>query len=244
MLKRTEGIVLKTTLFGEADLIAAFLTYDFGIIKAFVKSPRKIKSRFGSSLEPFTYSQISFWGKEDTNLPRLTQADIILSFQSIRGKWDYFLKFTEMIELVLNFLPEGEPNKKIFMLLLNTLKTAEKDCDMPFNMVLYKIRFLSLAGYSPKLDGCACCEKSGVNFYISHGAIICENCAYGMNSPIRLSPGSIKLYETLSRWDDSIIGRIKPSNGLLAELSNMINDHIKYTLSKPLRATAFRKFNI
>jgi len=241
MLKRTKGIVLKTTLFGEADLIVTYLTYDFGLISAFAKSPRKIKSRFGSSLEPLTCSKISFWGKENVNLPRLTQSDIIMSFQSIRDRWDCFIKVSEIIELTINFLPEGEVNKKIFVLLLNTLKTIEKDCNMLLTVILYKIRFLNLIGYAPRLDGCARCGMSGFSFYISHGSIICEKCSTKTDSPIRLSPGSIKLYESLSKWDDSIIGRIKPSRNLLSELSNTIDDHIIYTLSKPLRSRAFHK---
>ncbi len=241
MLRRTEGIVLKTAPFGEADLIVAYLTYDFGLIKTFAKSPRKIKSRFGSSLEPLTCSKISFWGKEDANLPRLTQSDIILTFQSIREKMDCFFRVSEIIELTANFLPEGEVNKNAFMLFLNTLKTIEKNCNVLLDVILYKIKFLGLIGYAPKLDGCACCGKSGLSFYISQGSIICGKCTIGMDSPIRLSPGAIKLYESLSKWDSSLVGRIKPSKSLLSELSNMINDHIRYTLSKPLRSSAFHK---
>lgn len=241
MLRRTEGIVLKTTLFGEADLIVTHLTYDFGLIKTFARSPRKTKSRFGSSLEPLTCSKISFWGKEDSNLPRLTQSDIIMPFQSIRDKWDCFLKVSEILELTINFIPEGEVNRKIYTLLLNTLKTIEKDCNILLNSILYKIKFLGFIGYSPRLGGCAVCGKSGMNFYISQGSIICEKCAVGMHPPIRLSQGSIKLYETLNKWDVSMIGRIKPAHNLLTELSDMINDHIRYTLSKPLKSRAFGK---
>ena len=65
MLKRTEGIVLRTFPFGEADLIVTHLTPDLGIIKSFAKSSRKTRSRFGSSLEPLTRSRISLFGKED-----------------------------------------------------------------------------------------------------------------------------------------------------------------------------------
>ena len=50
MLHRTEGIVLKNFPYGEADLFVTYLTPDMGIIKTFAKSPRKTKSRFGSSL--------------------------------------------------------------------------------------------------------------------------------------------------------------------------------------------------
>jgi len=241
MLRRTNAIVLKTFPFGEADLIVTHLTYDFGLINTFAKSPRKIKSRFGSSLEPLTCSKISFWGKEDTRLPRLTQSDIILSFQELRERWDCFLRVSEIVELTANFLPEHEANKRIFTLLLNTLKSMEKDCNLPLYIILYKIKFLHFIGYAPRLDGCGRCGKAGFSFYIAHGSVICEKCATGMNSPIKLSPGSIKLYESLSKWDDSIIGRIKPSRELLSELSNMINDHIIYTLSRPLRSNAFHK---
>ncbi|MBI4683647.1 MAG: DNA repair protein RecO [Nitrospirae bacterium] len=241
MLRRTEGIVLKTALFGEADLIVTHLTSDFGLIKTFAKSPRKIKSRFGSSLEPLTYSKISFWGKEDANLPRLTQSDIILSFQLIRDRLECFLKVSEILELTASFLPEHEANRKVFMLLLDVLKETEKDCTLPLHIILYKIRFLNLIGYAPRLDGCANCGKTGFSFYISHGSVICERCITGMDSPIKLSPASIKLYESLSRWDLSLIERIKPSRNLLAELSDMLNDHIRYRLTRPLKSGAFHK---
>lgn len=41
MLTRTEGIVLKTQKYGEADLIVTYLTSDRGIINAFAKAPEK-----------------------------------------------------------------------------------------------------------------------------------------------------------------------------------------------------------
>jgi len=241
MLKRTEGMVLKTTPFGEADLIVTYLTYDFGIIKTFAKSPRKIKSRFGSSLEPLTYSKIAFWGKEDANLPRLTQADIILPFNSIRERLNCFLKISEIIELTVNLLPEHEANKKIFALFLDVLKALGKDCNALLTVMMYKIKFLDFAGYAPRLDGCARCGKSGFSFYVSHGAILCGDCAAGADAHVKLSQGSIKLYESLRKWNNSLTGRIKPSGNLFAELSGMLNDHIRYTLSKPLKSMAFRK---
>ncbi len=240
MLHRTEGIVLKSTPFGEADLIATFLTLDFGLLKTFAKSPRKTKSRFGSSLEPLTHSKISFWGKEDANLPRLTQSDIIQPFQSIRNTMNCFLKVSEIIELTLNFLPEREVNKKAFSLLLNTLKRIEKDCNRTLSIIQYKIRFLDLMGYAPRLDGCARCGKFGYSFYMSQGSIICESCAKGMDAPIKLSPGAVKLYESLSKWDLSKIDRIMPSQTLLSGLSSMMDNHIKYTLTKPLKSMAFQ----
>lgn len=244
MLRRSEAIVLRTTPFSEADLIVTALTLDYGLIKAFAKSPRKTNSRFGSSIEPLTYSRIAFWGREDANLPRLTQSDIVKPFQPIRDRMGLFFKVMEMIELTLNLLPEREAHRDIFHLLLSILTMLDGDSSgdnsSDLAILLYKIRFLDMVGYGPRLEGCARCGKSGYNFYISHGSIICGICAKGMDTPMRLSPGVIKSYDTLRRWDMAKIGRIKLSRMMLSELSVMLDTHIQYTVAKPMRTKAFQ----
>lgn len=244
MLKRSEAIILGTLPFSEADLIVSALTLDYGLIKTFAKSPRKTKSRFGSSLEPLTYSKISFWGREDASLPRLTQSDIVKPFQSIRDRMKSFVGTMEMVELTLSLLPEREAHRDVFQLLLSILTTIESDCSgddrsiLP--VLLYKIRFLDMVGYGPRLKGCARCGKSGFNFYIDHGSIICGMCAKGMDAPMRLSPGAIKSYETLRKWETAKIGRLKLSGMILSELSMMLETHIQYTTAKPLKTKALR----
>lgn len=239
MLRRTEGVVLKSFPYGEADLIVTYLTPDCGLIKAFAKSPRKIKSRFGSSLEPLTLTRISLRGREEAPLPRLTQSDIIRTHQSLRESYGCFMKLSEMLEITINFLPEGEPNPAAFTLLLKVLRMMEQDCS-DLNALLYKIRLLGLAGYSPRLRGCARCGQAGRKFYVSHGSIVCEQCTASLSGSERsearpLSQGGIKLYETLLTWDLSKVARVKASPGMIRELSDMLDSHVEYTLSKPLR---------
>ncbi len=249
MLRRTEGIVLRTVPFGEADLIVTYLTPDYGLIKLFAKSPRKIKSRFGSSLEPLTHSTISFWGKEDASLPKLTQSDIRHSFQAIRNNLVFFMKISHIVELTISFIPERDANKKVYSLLFNILKIFEEMLSaaggregVPAGELIiihYKIKFLEFIGFAPKLDSCGRCGRSGHSFYISHGSVMCGICAKGIDSPIRLSPAVLKLYADLLTWDTAKIRRIKPSDRLMSELSGIINMHIKYILAKPLRSDVF-----
>lgn len=243
MLKRSESIVLKTSPFLEADLIVTLLTRDYGVVKTFAKSTRKTMSRFGSSLEPLTYSRISLWGKEETGLPRLTQSDIIRPFQSIRERPDCFFRVMEIVELTLSLLPEREPHRDVFDFFLSVLGMIEGDSGSDrgvLKALLYKIRFLDMVGYGPRLDGCARCSRSGYNYYISHGSIICGLCAKGMDRPIRLSPGVIKSYEALRRWDITKTCRIRLSRTALAELSGMLDTHIQYTIAKPLKTKSFQ----
>jgi DNA repair protein RecO (recombination protein O) len=260
MLHRTEGIVLRTIPFGDADLIVFFLTPDLGLLKTFAKSPLKTKSRFGSSLEPLTHSKIAFWGKENAALPRLTQSDIIHSFQSIRDTLNRFLKVLEIMELTLRFIPEREANKRVYSLLLHTLHNIKNNASAaPFSkdnppspplakggmggldlvILYYKIHFLRLVGYAPRLDTCGRCAKNGHWFYASQGSILCEACAKSTDVPVRITQGALKLYADLLTWNVQKIQRIKPSNALLSELSGIMDMHVRHILMQPLKSANF-----
>ena len=262
MLRRTEGIVLRAFPFGEADLIVTFLTPHYGLMKAFAKSPRKTRSRFGSSLEPLTCSRISFWGKEDAALPRLTQSDIIHSFQIIRNNLGIFLRVLEIIEITAALMPEKDVNEKTYELLSRTLQAIEKrlECNSGFSATEsgsctseeksllheveflvshFKVKFLKYAGFAPKLDACGRCGEKGFCFYVSQGAILCRSCARHTDTPMEISPAVRKLYEDLMQWDTAKVRRIKPSPILLADLAEIMSIHIRYILSKPLNTEHF-----
>jgi len=240
MLHRTEGIVLKTNLFGEADLIVTYLTKDCGIIKTFAKSPRKIKSKFGSSLEPLTYSKISFWGKQDSALPRLIQSDIVYPFHSLRTSLNCFLKVSEIFELTLNFVPERDANKRVYSLLMHTLHGMEADCQMALLMLVYKLKLLEIVGYLPGLNGCGKCGQKGNIFYLSCGTVLCGRCSSDHKPTNCLSPAVIRLCMNLLDWDMNKLSRIKPSEKIVQELMVLIDEHIKYISERTLRTKTFR----
>jgi DNA repair protein RecO (recombination protein O) len=239
MLQRTEGIVLKTNPFGEADLIVTYFTKDFGIVKTFAKSPRKTRSKFGSSLEPITYSRISFWGKENSSLPRLVQSDIVYPFDSLRSSLNCFLKVSEIFEVTLHFVPERDCCNSICSLLLNTLYVMEKDCRAGLVMLFYKLKLLNMAGYLPGLNSCGRCGKSGNAFYLSHGTVLCSRCEKKPDPAHSLSPAVTSLCLNLLCWDMNKLSRIKPAEKITQELTILIDEHIKYITERRLRTKTF-----
>jgi DNA repair protein RecO (recombination protein O) len=250
MLRRTEGIVLRTFPFGEADLIVTYLTSDSGLVRAFAKSCRKIKSRFGSSLEPLTLSKIALLGKENAALPKLTQSDIIRPFQSLREKLHCYFKLSEIVELTVSFVPENDANRKIYFLLLFTLTELANSTGQEDLLVNnYKVKFLRLAGFAPRLDRCGRCGDEGLTFHVSQGSILCDACSRtsGMNTPatetpLKLSPAVGRFYMDLLDWDNQKITRIKPAPSLLSELSGLIDYHIRFILDRPLKSKSFSDY--
>jgi DNA repair protein RecO (recombination protein O) len=240
MLQRTEGIVLRTTPYGEADLIVTFLTRDHGILKVFAKSPRKVKSRFGSSLEPLTCSRISFWGKEDSALPRLTQADITHAYRSIRESLNCFLKVSELIELTLHLVPERDRGRNVFSLLMRTLALMETGPSEQLITLFYKLKLLEISGFLPRLQSCGRCGEEGDAFHLKHGTVLCRNCCRDGIQVSRISPGVRTFFSTLLKWEMSKLHRLKPAEGIIRELVVLIDEHAQYITEKNLRTKSFR----
>ncbi|GLI54293.1 DNA repair protein RecO [Thermodesulfovibrio yellowstonii] len=231
----TEAIVLKNIPYGEADLIVTYLTKNYGLLNLFAKSPRKIKSRFGSSLEPLTYSEISFIGKED-NLQKIIQSDIIHSFQTIRENYRLFLRIANTLRFLIQALPKKEPNSELFYLLLNMLFYLEKSTK-PDNYILFlKVRGLSILGYLPDFKNCGVCRQElKEEFYYSSGFIICKKCSSSYNYssstlPIPISQGVIKLLNEMSRWTMNFLERVRISDKLSNEMEKFIQSHISTVL--------------
>jgi DNA repair protein RecO (recombination protein O) len=245
MLTRTEGIVLRTQDYGEADLIVTFITPDRGIIKLFAKSPRKTKSRFGSSLEPLTHSRIAFWGKEQANLPKITQSDIINSFHQLREDYECFVNVSRLIEMILALTPPGMGNKQIFSFLLNVLELliASVPADRDALHLITRIRFLALSGCAPRLSGCGRCGAKSHDFYPDAGTVLCAGCVIKKGEAgkpfIRISSKTVQFYTHTIEWPIMKSNRLRPDSATLQALSQLIDRHLGYMLSRRLRSAEF-----
>jgi DNA repair protein RecO (recombination protein O) len=244
MLTRTEGVVLKTQKYGEADLIVTCLTSDKGIINAFAKSPRKTRSRFGSSLEPVTHSRISLWGKEQS-LPKITQADIINSFRQIRDNYHDFVNISKLMEMLIALMPAGIPHKRLFSFFLNILHTVKSSEQEPKDALhlITQIRLLSVIGYAPRLKGCGRCGDDSYDFYPDSGTTLCSKCAVDpgrAGKPFtRISSKVAHFYTHSIEWPMNISNRLKPAPQTLTELVGLLDKHLTYLLSRKLRSSEF-----
>jgi DNA repair protein RecO (recombination protein O) len=241
MIKKTEAIVLRTHHYGDADLIVTYLTPTRGIVKAFAKSPRKTKSRFGSSLEPLTHAYIALLGKEQSTMLRIIQSDIIHSFQGIRDNFDDFVYISRLVEILISFIPEGSGGQRLFTFFkncLNMVATIEESFKQTYYLICL-IRFLSFLGYAPSLNGCGRCGKESRLFSPSQGTILCGTCTQPDEKMIVLSPGALSLYKHILTWPYPALKRLRPSLPLLSELFSLIDEHITCLINKKLRTSEF-----
>ncbi|SVE36838.1 uncharacterized protein METZ01_LOCUS489692, partial [marine metagenome] len=94
------------------------MTDRYGKIKCVCKAARKIKNRFGASIQPMSHIRLIYFGKENQALYRLNHSDIIHSFQPIRDDLRKVYTGIYLNELVDTLIPEAHPDPNTFRLLL------------------------------------------------------------------------------------------------------------------------------
>jgi len=119
------------------------------------------------------------------------------------------------------------------------VRGLEEDCGAALRMLQYRLKLLEIVGYLPKLKGCGRCGRDSEAFHLSHGAVLCEECSGDAGAAERLSPGVITLAGNLLAWDPDKIGRLKPHDRLVSELSHLLDEHVRYVTERQLRTRAF-----
>ncbi len=231
-LLTTPAIVLGGIRLGEADKLVTFFTAKKGKIKGVATGARRMKSRFGASLEPFTHCNLVIFEKPGDKLARINQVDILYSFQKLRENWEEIHLATQMVHLVQKMTPEGEANPSVFRLLLEGLAFLEKGSNLKLSAILFVIRLIAYSGYQPRWDQCLNCHRPltepRVYFSPVRGGTICARCAPGAERLASISQGTLAFLKGSQRMDFGKAHRIKLTQAMRSEVEILFGDHIRY----------------
>lgn len=180
-LVETEGLVLKSYGLAEADKIVVFLTQEHGLVRGVAKGAKRLKSKFGGSLEPFSIVRLTYFQKEDRELVSIQQSEIIKSFFEKAVQPNTFQKFAYLVELLNDFAPPSDPNERLYRMARVCLETSDEHHENISQMILYfELWLLKLGGYLPSWDKCDICKREltkpettnlQINFHLA-----CKNC--------------------------------------------------------------------
>lgn len=183
-LVNTDAIVLRTYNLAEADRIAVCLTRSAGLVRAVAKGARRMKSRFGAALEPFTIIRLAFYERENRELVSISNAEIVKSHFNLAGQLEASEILAYMAELVGDFAPPHEANEKLFRMVTACVDALETSAAPPRLILRYfEVWLLRLAGLFPDVRSCAEC---GARLGESDAAYLdvevnshCQKCSHG-----------------------------------------------------------------
>jgi len=76
----SEALILRSYNLAEADKIIVSLSRSAGLIRGVAKGSRKLRNRFGASLEPFTLVKRTRYEKENPESTTIRQPEIFKSY--------------------------------------------------------------------------------------------------------------------------------------------------------------------
>lgn len=136
------------------------LTRQAGVVRAVARGARRLKSRFGAGLEPFTIIDLAYYEKEGRELVSLRQVEIIRSFFGLASSSEAVAALAYMSELVMEFAPPQEPNEKLFRMVRAVVEAlAGTPEDLQSLVRYFEIWTLKLGGFLPDMRACADCAK-------------------------------------------------------------------------------------
>jgi DNA repair protein RecO (recombination protein O) len=184
-LYRDQGVVLRTYRLGEADRIVVIATRTSGKVRAVAKGVRQTKSKFGGRLEPVSHVALQLYEGRDLDI--VTQAEVIDHFRAIREDLERLTKATTLLEAVDQVAQEGEPNARLYSMLVGALRSLASH-DSALLVPAFFWKRLGLEGAQPIPDECASCGAAAgdgggvelVAFDLADGGTLCRNCRRGM----------------------------------------------------------------
>jgi DNA repair protein RecO (recombination protein O) len=160
-LIETESLILKTYDLAEADRIVLFLTQDHGIVRGVAKGAKRLKSKFGSGLEPFTVVNLTYFQKEVLELVSIQRTDLVSSYFALASDPDFLQKFSYLADLLIESSPPHDPNETLYRMVRACLDAAAAGPTRLDLIGLYfEVWLLRLTGYLPDWKNCGGCGRS------------------------------------------------------------------------------------
>ncbi len=180
----TDAIVIKVNDVGDNDRLITLLTKDYGVVKAFASSAKKIKSKYYSGTALFSYSRFILEQVKGTY--RVRDASLNNSFFKIGCDISQISLQQYFCELSYILAPMDESSEMFLRLLLNSMYCINNSkMDEALLKAVFELRILSLSGYTPDLVACNDCgefDKDIFYFNYNEGIISCEQCIYDKNA--------------------------------------------------------------
>lgn len=238
MIVETQAIVLRTMNYGDSSKIVTLYSKKFGKIKVVAKGVRSQKmNKFGSSLEPMTYSSVVLYKKEHKDLHLLSKSEIVRPFMKIQDDSEKLFTGLALIELVNMVMHDEEENGAVFTLLAEALETVNGIAKNVVNVFYsFQLKLFSNFGFGITLDQCIRCRRDYTNketafvmLRLSDGKFVCSACSAETSAGgVRITGGVFRTLQFFQMNDIAKAGSIQLTNGMKDEINATLQSYLRY----------------
>lgn len=175
----TNGLIIKQQNIGEQDKLVTVLTKSHGVIRAFARRAKNIKSSKCAATSLLCYSRLTISTRRDTY--SIEEASVDEMFIKLRSNVENMSLAQYFCELSLHLCPKESEAEIFLRLILNALSLLSNQKKDPLLIkACVEMRLMSLCGYMPDLVMCSDCGeyKDGQMVFVpKSGKLFCRKCA-------------------------------------------------------------------
>jgi DNA repair protein RecO (recombination protein O) len=234
--RETEAIILKTFPLGEADRLVSFFGRSSGRLRGVAAGARRIKNRYGSTLEVLSHVHMRYVERETRELVRIQECELLESFHRAQSDYGLSTGLALVSEIAERTLPEQEVGEAMFRLLLLTAREVERRGSWDLPLAYFTFWTVKLGGYLPPLERCSSCghalgKHPGFHF-AEAGGLACENCRKPGMRALGTSGRELAGLFAGKRLDEIEIAAelVKPMRELREALLDWIEHHVERRL--------------
>jgi DNA repair protein RecO (recombination protein O) len=199
----SESLVLKSHNLAEADRIVVFFTREYGIVRGVAKGAKRLNSRFGSMLEPFSIVSLEYFEKEDRELVSIRHVDLVRSFFGEASDPAVLQTYSYIADLLIAFMPPHDANDALYRMVKACVESGGRSTgELAAIRLYFELWLLRLGGYLPDWNKCDECKQPlAPNAPANVKAdfhLLCEKCRK-VRSHTLLSGEDLEIFRTALR---------------------------------------------
>lgn len=237
----TKGLVIREQTTGESDRLVTLLTADYGLVRAFVRRAKQMKSRMNSATSLFAYGDFSLYRSKDAFV--VDDAVATEVFFGLRKDIERLSLAQYFAQLAFELGAEEQPCEELLRLTLNSLHLLCKgEKSLMQIKAVFELRAMCLGGYMPGIlacDNCGTYETPLMYFDTLEGKIYCENCPKA--GAIPLPKTVITAVRFICLTEPSKIFSFSLSNENMKLLSDVSEKYMLSRVQRKLSALEFYK---
>jgi len=239
-LGKSAAIVVGSFSLGESDQVVTFFSREYGKVRGVAKASRRMRSRFGGSLQLFTLGQLVFFDTGRSDLVRIDHFDVVEPFARIREDLDRLGQASWIVECVTRLTADRDPHAALFGLLVRSLRGVAGTATPVRAAVCFGARCLDTLGHRPRLDQCVACGRPYpfARPALDEGGVVCERCAGTLAGATAVSPAAVAALARLRavRWEEALGQPLGRTEG---ELKAALETHMTRLIGHPTRTVKF-----
>lgn len=190
---KTKGIVIAEHNMGDYDKMLTILTPGLGKISCAAKGARRPKSGLLAGSQYLCFGEyILYKGASTYNINSCDTIEVFYNVRIDLEKLEHVAEITKLVQVVTT---ENQNSYKILQLLLNTIYViSESDKNLKLVTSIFKLRLMSILGFSPNINKCCKCEeKENLKYFsLQDKGLKCEVCGKQDKGAIKIKEGTEK----------------------------------------------------